>query len=188
MTIIKLFDSQTTSETLNQSSGVELGWCGPKFCRRLFVWIKLHRRHKPQAWISPWWGNSSCFPPHQQLVNGENRPLVIDELVEFEIMKQSVEVQDFRILTDHCKKNPYRISLKLMMENRKMSTCWTWKHQDLDQLCSNLNTANNTLAYSPPTLKDANHQWTAGNNTNCNQWLSLAKSTLKMALTDRNCS
>jgi hypothetical protein len=61
MTIIKLFDSQTTSETLNQSSGVELGWCGPKFCRRLFVWMKLHRRHKPQAWTSPWWGKLLVF-------------------------------------------------------------------------------------------------------------------------------
>lgn len=38
-------------------------------------------------------GNSSCFPPHQQLVNGENQPIVINELAKFE--KEPVEIQDF---------------------------------------------------------------------------------------------
>jgi hypothetical protein len=51
---------------------------------------------------------------------GENRPLVTNELVEFE--KQPVEVQDFREFTDHFR-GIYRIYLKLMKENRKMSTC-----------------------------------------------------------------
>jgi hypothetical protein len=42
------------------------------------------------------------------------------------------------------------------------------------------------LTYSPPTLTGVGHQWTVSTNTGCNQWLSLAKPTLKMPLADRN--
>ena len=41
---------------------------------------------------------------------------------------------------------------------------------------------------SPPTRTCADHQWTVSINTSCNQWLSLAKPTLKMAPAGRNCS
>ena len=42
------------------------------------------------------------------------------------------------------------------------------------------------LTYSPPTLTSVGHQWTVSTNIACNQWLSLAKPTLKVLLADRN--
>ena len=39
--------------------------------------------------------------------------------------------------------------------------------------------------YSPPTL-GAGHQQTVSTNTGCNQWLSVAKTLLKVALDGRN--
>ena len=41
-------------------------------------------------------------------------------------------------------------------------------------------------AYSPPTHTGAGHQWTVSTNIGCNQWLSLAEPTLKMAPAGRN--
>ena len=60
-------------------------------------------------------------------MSGENRPLVTDE---------PVEVQDFSKITDHVTEI-YRMYLKLVKKNRKMTivTGWTWKHSDLDRLC-----------------------------------------------------
>ena len=57
-------------------------------------------------------------------MNGENRPLITDEPVEFE--KLPVEVQDFRKIADHFR-GIYGISQHV--------TGWTWKHYDLDRLC-----------------------------------------------------
>ena len=51
---------------------------------------------------------------------GENRELVTDEPVEFEI--EPVEVQDCREITDHFR-GIYRIYPNLIKENRRMSTC-----------------------------------------------------------------
>ena len=49
------------------------------------------------------------------------------------------------------------------------------------------NTGDSTLvAYNPPTLTGVGHQWTASTCTGCNQCLSLAKSTLKVAHDGRN--
>ena len=42
------------------------------------------------------------------------------------------------------------------------------------------------LIYSPPTLTGAGHQRTVSTNIGCNQWLSLAKSALKVALAGWN--
>ena len=39
---------------------------------------------------------------------------------------------------------------------------------------------------SPPTLTGAGHQRTLNTNIGCNQWLSLAKTLLKMTLDGRN--
>ena len=41
-------------------------------------------------------------------------------------------------------------------------------------------------SYSPPTQAGAGHQQTVGTSIGCNQWLSLAKSTLKVAPAGRN--
>jgi hypothetical protein len=49
------------------------------------------------------------------------------------------------------------------------------------------NTQDSTLvAYSPPTLTGVGHQWMASTCTGCNQYLSLAKLALKVALVGRN--
>ena len=50
----------------------------------------------------------------------KNRRLVTDELVEFE--KWPVEVGDFRRISDHFR-GIYKIYLKRIKQNRKMSTC-----------------------------------------------------------------
>ena len=42
------------------------------------------------------------------------------------------------------------------------------------------------LTYSPPTVTGAGHQRTVSTSTGCNQWLSLAKTLLKVALVGRN--
>jgi hypothetical protein len=42
------------------------------------------------------------------------------------------------------------------------------------------------LPYSPPTLIDVGHRWTVSINIGRNQWLSLAKPTLKVSLASRN--
>ena len=63
-------------------------------------------------------------------MNRENRPLVTDELVEFE--KQPVEVQQFRKTIDRFG-GIYGIYLKLMKEELERCehvTSWTWKHYD----------------------------------------------------------
>ena len=41
-------------------------------------------------------------------------------------------------------------------------------------------------AYSPRTLTGAGHHWTVSTSTSCNEWLSLAKTLLKVALAGRN--
>ena len=51
---------------------------------------------------------------------GENRRLVTDKPVEFE--EQPVEVGDFGRITHHFR-GIYKIYLKGIMQNRKMSTC-----------------------------------------------------------------
>ena len=43
-----------------------------------------------------------------------------------------------------------------------------------------------SASYSPPTLTSAGHQQTVSMNIGCNQWLSLAKTLLKVALAGRN--
>ena len=72
-------------------------------------------------------------------MNGKNRPLVTDELVKFE--KEPVEVQDFCKITDHLR-GIYGVHLKLIKKNGKITTCtvtgWTWKRQDLNQLCKKI--------------------------------------------------
>ena len=55
-------------------------------------------------------------------MNWEHRPLVTDDPVEFEI--NLVKVEDFRKITHHFV-GIYRIYLKLMKRNRKITTC-TW--------------------------------------------------------------
>ena len=42
------------------------------------------------------------------------------------------------------------------------------------------------LLNSPPTLTSAGHQRTVSTSSGCNQWLSLAKPLLKVALAGRN--
>ena len=49
-------------------------------------------------------------------MNGENRPLITDEPIEFE--KQLVEVQDFRKMTHHFRRI-YGIYLTLLKNNQK---------------------------------------------------------------------
>ena len=39
---------------------------------------------------------------------------------------------------------------------------------------------------SPPTVTGAGHHWTVSTNIGCNQWLSLAKTLLKVTLAGRN--
>ena len=56
-------------------------------------------------------------------MNKENRPLVLDEHVEFE--KQLVKIQDFRKITDPFAVI-YKIFLDLGMLDQKMSTCRWW--------------------------------------------------------------
>ena len=63
-------------------------------------------------------------------MSGKNRWLVADGLVEFE--KWSVEVQDFKKFTDHFR-GIYRICLKWIKQNHKMSTC---NQLDLESLGS----------------------------------------------------
>ena len=43
-----------------------------------------------------------------------------------------------------------------------------------------------TVTYSPPTLTGVGHQRTVSTSIGCNQWLSLAKTILKVALVGRN--
>ena len=53
-------------------------------------------------------------------MNGEHRPLVTDDPVEFE--KYAVEVQDFSMMTEHLREI-HGIHLKLVKKNRKIPTC-----------------------------------------------------------------
>ena len=59
---------------------------------------------------------------------GENRQLVADEPVEF--VKQRVEVQNCRKITNHSK-GIYRTYPNLIKENRRMSTCYRLDLQTL---------------------------------------------------------
>ena len=57
-------------------------------------------------------------PP--RAMNGENRPLLADEPVEYE--KQPNEVQDFKNFADHCRRI-YEIYLKLIKIYQNITTC-----------------------------------------------------------------
>lgn len=59
-------------------------------------------------------------------MKGENQPPLTDELLEFE--KQSVQVQDFRIINDHFR-GTYRIHLELIKKTERSQhvTGWTRK-------------------------------------------------------------
>ena len=69
-------------------------------------------------------------------MNGENQPLLTNELVEFELQKWLIQIRNLKKIT-----TPSRISHGIFLDiikKPKDVNVWPigfWNHQDLDQLC-----------------------------------------------------